>query len=47
LADEKSNLGSPANPIVLYYPRDLSGKDYPDHSFDEPCTDAFAVITKP
>ena len=29
---------TPANPMVLYYPRDLSGKIYVDPSYDEPCT---------
>jgi len=28
----------PANPMVLYYPRDLSGKIYIDPSYDEPCS---------
>jgi len=29
---------TPADPIVLYYPRDLSGKIYVDPSYFEPCT---------
>jgi len=29
---------APANPMVLYYPRDLSGKVFVDPSYGEPCT---------